>query len=142
MTANTSKMIPNNEQSEHPHLKPFEITPLQNNPLKPHVEANSSGVKKGHFLPPKITPMPVPPPTQKALSDQQQCSEDEGDEEEEAEGDGGEMMQPPQISVNILQDPTQMDAYIHQLKEVLFNKIFNFIFAILIVCLLHGDHAS
>ena len=105
------------------HLKPFEIIPL-NNPT--NADANATGVKKGHFLPPKITPMPVPPPTQKATGnrqEQQQCSEDEGDEEEDAEGDGGEMMQPPQVSVNILQDPTLMDAYIHELKEVFLLNI-------------------
>lgn len=33
--------------------------------------------------------------------------------------DSNDMMQPPKISVTILQDPSKLDGYIHQLKEVL-----------------------
>uniref|UniRef100_A0A915LCG5 Histone-lysine N-methyltransferase n=1 Tax=Meloidogyne javanica TaxID=6303 RepID=A0A915LCG5_MELJA len=94
------------------HLPPFSITPTirsiktENITTEKEIDvpAHSS---RGHFLPLQIT------------SDPEQQKSDAADMEIDSsdELDSTDMMQPPQISVSILQDPPKLDAYIHQLKE-------------------------
>jgi len=104
---------------------------MPKNPVQAAVKTAPTAVK-GHFLPPKIAATPIHPQNQhikknveekqpntsfqKVSPLQKQMKKEEEVEEQNVQT----MMQPPQISVDILQDPNQLDGYIHQLKEVRF----------------------
>lgn len=96
------------------HLPPFSITPTIRSIKTENITTGKeidvpAYSSKGHFLPLQIASDP----------EQQKSGAADMEIESSDELDSTDMMQPPQISVSILQDPPKLDAYIHQLKEVL-----------------------
>ncbi|CAK5091856.1 unnamed protein product [Meloidogyne enterolobii] len=97
------------------HLPPFSIAPTirsiktENITTEKEIDVPVYS-SKGHFLPLQIASDP----------EQQKSSAADMELESSDELDSTDMMQPPQISVSILQDPPKLDAYIHQLKEFVY----------------------